>query len=70
MKKTAVLIYDQFCNFEIVPALEMLAIAEKPIAILVSVGNSGNCCTCAQNNSMSLHNVASTLNKDWKLRLN
>ena len=33
MKKTAVLIYDQFCNFEIAPALEMLAIAEKPIAI-------------------------------------
>lgn len=33
MRKTAVLIYDQFCNFEIAPALEMLAIAEKPIAI-------------------------------------
>ena len=33
MKKTAVLIYNQFCNFEIAPALEMLAIAQKPIAI-------------------------------------
>lgn len=33
MKKTAVLIYDQFCNFEIAPALEMLAIARKPITI-------------------------------------
>ena len=29
MKKTAVLIYNQFCNFEIAPALEMLAIAQK-----------------------------------------
>ncbi|MDO4357516.1 MAG: DJ-1/PfpI family protein [Clostridia bacterium] len=33
MKKTAVLIYDQFCNFEIAPALEMLAIAGKPITV-------------------------------------
>lgn len=33
MKKTAVLIYNQFCNFEIAPALEMLAMAEKPITI-------------------------------------
>ena len=33
MKKTAILIYDQFCNFEIAPALEMLAMAEKPISI-------------------------------------
>lgn len=33
MKKTAVLIYNQFCNFEIAPALEMLAIAQKPITI-------------------------------------
>src|SRR3712207_5266791 len=33
MKKTAVLIYQQFCNFEIAPALEMLAIAQKPITI-------------------------------------
>ena len=24
MKKTAILVYDQFCNFEIAPALEML----------------------------------------------
>ena len=33
MKKTAVLIYNQFCNFEIAPALEMLAMAEKPITV-------------------------------------
>lgn len=33
MKKTAVLIYNQFCNFEVAPALEMLAIAQKPITI-------------------------------------
>ena len=33
MKKTAVLIYNQFCNFEISVALEMLAMAEKPITI-------------------------------------
>ena len=33
MKKTAVLIYDQFCNFEIAPALEMLAMAQKPVTI-------------------------------------
>ena len=31
MKKTAILIYDQFCNFEIAPALEMLVMAGKPI---------------------------------------
>lgn len=33
MKKTAVLIYNQFCNFEFSVALEMLAMAEKPITI-------------------------------------
>lgn len=33
MKKTAVLLYDSFCNFEISPALEILALAEKPITI-------------------------------------
>ena len=33
MKKTAVLIYDQFCNFEFSVALEMLAMAGKPITI-------------------------------------
>ena len=33
MKKTAVLIYNLFCNFEIAPALEMLAMAQKPITI-------------------------------------
>ena len=31
MKKTAVLIYDRFCNFEIAPILEILAMAQKPI---------------------------------------
>lgn len=33
MKKTAVLIYHQFCSFEIAPALEMLAMAQKPVTI-------------------------------------
>ncbi len=33
MKKTAILIYNQFCNFEISVALEILAMAEKPITI-------------------------------------
>lgn len=33
MKKTAILIYDQFCNFEIGPALEMLSLVRKPITI-------------------------------------
>ena len=33
MKKTAVLIYNQFCNFEIAPVLERLAMAEKPITV-------------------------------------
>lgn len=33
MKKTAVLIYGGFCNFEIAPALEMLALAGKPITV-------------------------------------
>lgn len=33
MKKTAVLIYNQFCNFEIAPALEMLGMVRKPITI-------------------------------------
>lgn len=33
MKKTAVLLYDSFCNFEISPALEILALAEKPITV-------------------------------------
>ncbi|MGL5087710.1 MAG: DJ-1/PfpI family protein [Clostridium sp.] len=34
MKKVAVLIYDQFCNFEISVALEMLAMARKPFVII------------------------------------
>ena len=29
MKKTAILIYDSFCNFEISTVLEILALAEK-----------------------------------------
>lgn len=33
MKKTAVLIYPQFCNFEIAPALELLALSGKPVTI-------------------------------------
>ncbi|BBF42172.1 hypothetical protein lbkm_0854 [Lachnospiraceae bacterium KM106-2] len=33
MKKVALLLYDQFCNFEISVALEMLAMAGTPIAI-------------------------------------
>ncbi len=33
MKKTAVLIYSQFCNFEFGVALEMLAMAQKPITV-------------------------------------
>lgn len=34
MKKTAVLIYNQFCNFEISVALELLAMGEKPVTII------------------------------------
>ncbi len=33
MKKTAVLIYNKFCNFEFSVALEMLAMAGKPITV-------------------------------------
>jgi len=33
MKKVAVLIYPQFCNFEISVALEMLCMANKPMTI-------------------------------------
>ena len=33
MKKTAVLIYDSFCNFEISVALEILSLAEKEITV-------------------------------------
>ncbi|MBQ7007351.1 MAG: DJ-1/PfpI family protein [Oscillospiraceae bacterium] len=33
MKKTAVLIYNQICNFEIAPALEMLTILQKPFTV-------------------------------------
>lgn len=33
MKKVAVLIYDRFCNFEFSVALEMLAMARKPITV-------------------------------------
>lgn len=34
MKKVAVLIYEQFCNFEISVALEMLAMVGKPVEII------------------------------------
>ena len=33
MKKTAVLIYNSFCNFEFSVALEILALAEKKVVI-------------------------------------
>ncbi len=33
MKRTAVLIYDLFCNFEISPALEILALCGKPVTV-------------------------------------
>ena len=33
MKKTALLIYNQFCNFEVSVVLEMLALAEKPVVV-------------------------------------
>jgi len=33
MKKTAVLLYDSFCNFEFSVALEILALAEKEIVV-------------------------------------
>ena len=33
MKKTAILIYDSFCNFEISTVLKILALAEKPITV-------------------------------------
>ena len=33
MKKTAILLYPQFCNFEIAPALEILSLAGKPITV-------------------------------------
>ena len=36
MKKTAVLIYTSFCNFELSVALEILSLTEKPITIFAS----------------------------------
>lgn len=33
MKKTAVLLYDSFCNFEFSAALELLALGGKPITV-------------------------------------
>lgn len=33
MKKTAVLLYDSFCTFEISPVLEILALSGKPISL-------------------------------------
>ena len=40
MKNTAVLIYNEFCNFEIAPALEMLAMVQKPVTIFAKSLNS------------------------------
>lgn len=40
MKKTAVLIYNQFCNFEISVVLEMLAMAGKPVVIFAKDKNA------------------------------
>lgn len=40
MKKTAVLIYNEFCNFEIAPTLEMLAMAQKPVTIFAKSLNA------------------------------
>lgn len=36
MKRTAVLIYEQFCQFEIAPAMEMLALAGKPVTVFAA----------------------------------
>lgn len=33
MKKTAIFIYEQFCNFEIAPLLEVLKIKNKPFTV-------------------------------------
>lgn len=40
MKATAVLIYEQFCNFEISVLLEILAMAEKPVVIFAKNKNA------------------------------
>lgn len=40
MKKTAVLIYNQFCNFEISVALEMLALAQKPMTVFAKTSET------------------------------
>lgn len=37
MKKVAVLIYNNFCNFEFSVALEMLAMAGKPITVFANI---------------------------------
>ena len=39
MKKVAVLIYDKFCIFEISVALQILAIAQKPISVFAKTLN-------------------------------
>ena len=41
MKKTAVLIYNSFCNFEFSVALEILALAEKEVTIAKFCSSSG-----------------------------
>ena len=38
MKKTAVLVYDMFCNFEMSVALEVLALAQKEVTIFGAAG--------------------------------
>lgn len=43
MKKTAVLVYDQFCNFEISVALEILALHGKSINVFAKTKEIVNC---------------------------
>lgn len=43
MKKTAVLIYDTFCNFELSVALEILAMAQKEITVFGVTTESVKC---------------------------
>lgn len=37
MKRTAILIYNQFCNFELSVVLEILAMAQKPITVFAKL---------------------------------
>lgn len=43
MKKTAVLVYDQFCNFEISVALEILAMHDKSIDVFAKTKEIVKC---------------------------